>query len=129
MLPLQDLAILVLEDEFLIAMDIEEACRANGARAVTIMSRMTLGGRDPVVEDGHDAAVLDLRLAGTSTLDVARRLTERGVPFVFATGYSADDYDLSEFPGVPVVAKPFSTEELVSRLAGTVRNRPASLSG
>ena len=115
-LPLKDLAILVLEDEFLIALDIEEACRAAGARAVTIMSRLVPdGATDPVVVDGHDAAVLDLKLSGVSTLSAARALAERGVPFIFATGY--DDEHLAEFAGVPVVGKPFAASELVGTLA------------
>ncbi|RVC73273.1 response regulator, partial [Mesorhizobium sp. M2A.F.Ca.ET.046.02.1.1] len=80
---LDGLRILVLEDEFLIAMDVEQLCRDHGAAEVTI-------AREIVEIDGQalsarfDAAVVDLMLGGVSTLDFAARLRSEGVPFVFA---------------------------------------------
>jgi CheY-like chemotaxis protein len=53
------------------------------------------------------AAILDVMLSGNPTVEFARTLVQRGVPFVFATGY-ADREDLfSEFPGTPVIGKPY----------------------
>ena len=37
-----------------------------------------------------DAAVLDLNLGGVRSYPIADALTERGIPFVFATGYGED---------------------------------------
>ncbi|MGX5826250.1 response regulator [Mesorhizobium sp. 43Arga] len=113
---LDGLRILVLEDEFLIAMDVEQLCRDHGAGEVVI-------ARDLAEVDGgkiamqFDAAIVDLMLGGASTLEFAAGLRETGVPFVFASGYSdADEIKLS-FPGVRLVTKPYSGEDLVEAVA------------
>jgi CheY-like chemotaxis protein len=110
---LTDLRILVLEDEYLIAMDVEHLCLEQGAAAVTIARSLE------EVEAGasFDAAVLDLMLSGHSTLDFADELKERGVPFVFASGYG-DRKDIAvRFPGVPIVVKPYAGADLIEALA------------
>ena len=61
-----------------------------------------------------DAAILDLNLGrGGWSYDVARRLKQKGVPFVFSSGANevADG-----FHDVPLVLKPFSTDRLVNTL-------------
>ncbi|TIR15586.1 MAG: response regulator [Mesorhizobium sp.] len=113
---LDGLRILVLEDEFLIAMDVEQLCRDHGAAEVTI-------AREIVEIDGQtlsarfDAAVVDLMLGGVSTLDFAARLRSEGVPFVFASGYSDPDEVKGSFPDIRLVTKPYSGEDLIEALA------------
>ena len=63
-----------------------------------------------------DAAILDLNLGGKDTHPVADALAARGVPFVFATGYSSrqmrpEDHDR------PVLRKPFLDKQLAAILA------------
>ena len=115
---LEGLKILVVEDEFLIAMDVEQLCRDHGASEVEI--RATL--EEELADDTtFDAAIIDVMLGGRSTLDFAGRLRERGVPFIFSTGY-ADNTDIAgRFPGVAVVGKPFSGEALISAVAAACR--------
>ncbi len=110
---LAGLRILLLEDEFLIAMDVEQLCRDNGAADVFIKKSLSeLDG--PLPE--FDVAVVDLMMSGESTLPFARRLREARLPFIFASGY-VDNIDLvSEFQGVPVVDKPYSTADLVNAI-------------
>lgn len=115
--PLLDgMRVLVLEDEFLIAMDVEQLCRDNGAGEVMI-------ARDLAEIDGlqittqFDAAIVDLMLGGASTLEFAAGLREAGVPFVFASGYSDADEIKASFPGVRLVGKPYSGEDLIQALA------------
>ena len=62
-----------------------------------------------------DAAVLDVNLAGQKVFPIADALTERGVPFVFATGYGRAGLR-EEDTGRPVVQKPYSTQELARTL-------------
>jgi DNA-binding response OmpR family regulator len=118
---LEGLKILVLEDEFLIAMDVEQLCRDHGASDVEI--RATL--EEKLDDDAtFDAAIIDVMLGGNSTLDFARRLRERDVPFIFSTGF-ADNQDIARlFPGVAVVGKPFSGETLISAVAAACRRSP-----
>src|SRR6187402_461637 len=81
---LEGLRILVLEDEFLIAMDVEQLCRDHGAVDVAVARSL-----EEIADDlAFDAAIVDLLLGGVSTFDFAARMWDVGKPFVFASGYS-----------------------------------------
>lgn len=113
---LAGLRILILEDEFLIAMDVEQLCRDHGATDVVIARELS------EIDEGQlsssfDAAVVDLMLGGVSTLDFAGQLRHAGVPFVFASGYSDSEELNVTFPGIRLVAKPYSGDDLVTALA------------
>lgn len=111
--PLAGMHVLVMEDEFLIAMDVEELCREHGAADVTIVRRLDeLGGRS--IEQEVNVAILDVMLGGTSTTDFARTLTQHRIPFVFATGYT--DFEEHLDAGVEVVGKPYSAADLIAAL-------------
>lgn len=114
---LDGLTILVLEDEFLIAMDVEHLCLEHGATAVAIASTLA----EVPAAFGFDAAIVDLMLAGHSTLDFAEELKRRGVPFVFASGYGNHEDLMFRFPRVPVVAKPYAGNDLIDALAAAYR--------
>ncbi len=122
-LPLDGLRILILEDEFLIAMEVEQSCRDYGAADVRICRAIDEIGAATDGSFDFDAAVVDLRLGEATSLDFARTLFDAGRPFVFATGYS-DPLEMSaSFPGVPVVTKPYLGSDLVEALADTVHRR------
>ncbi len=112
---LAGLRILVLEDEFLIAMDVEQLCRDHGAVDVSIIRSLT--DLDAHVATEFDGAIVDLMLGGVSTLDFAEGLTKGGVPFVFASGYSDLEEIGRRFPGVTLVSKPYAGDDLVRALA------------
>lgn len=111
--PLAGLTILVLEDEYLIAMDVEHLCLEHGAASVTIARELN------EVPDAFkfDAAIVDLMLSGQSTVDFAAGLRERNVPFVFASGYGEREDIASRFPGVAIVTKPYAGGDLMEALA------------
>lgn len=113
---LDGLRILVLEDEFLIAMDVEQLCRDHGAADVTI-AREIAEVEGEALPSRFDAAVVDLMLGGVSTLDFASRLRSEGVPFVFASGYSDSDEVKDSFPDIRLVAKPYSGDDLIEAVA------------
>ena len=69
----------------------------------------------PTVE--FNAAILDVNLDGQEIYPVADILTERGLPFVFVTGYG--ERSLPEpYRGRPALQKPFQAEQLKTTLAG-----------
>lgn len=118
--PLAGSSILILEDEFLIAMDIEQICLDRGALETHIVHQLEQLDRK-LIEDGRfDAAILDLRVGGQSTIPIARMLDGRGIPFVFATGMGRIEEIDAAFPGVAVVGKPYSGDELVGSLAEAI---------
>ncbi len=117
MAPLLDgLRILVLEDEALIAMDVEQLCLEHGASHVTVLGDLAEISAEAAAT-GFDAAILDLMLGGVSTLDFARQLRDREVPFVFASGYSGTEELKQAFPDVTLVNKPYSGIDLVEAVA------------
>ena len=59
-----------------------------------------------------DAAMLDMNLNGTKSFPVADKLAELGVPFIFATGYNAQDMR-DGYGNRPVLKKPIRYQELV----------------
>ena len=77
---LAGLHVLVLEDEFLIAMDVEQLCRDYGAENVVIVRSLAESGQ--VFATEFDAAIIDVLLDGVSTLEFAARLRDDNVPFV-----------------------------------------------
>jgi CheY-like chemotaxis protein len=116
---LSGLRVLVLEDEFLIAMDVEQLCRDHGAADVVI--KRSIAELEPeAAVDEFDVAIIDLMLSGVSTLPFAERLRKRNRPFVFASGY-VDAVEIADaFPGVPIVSKPYSGIDLVEAVAAAV---------
>mgnify|MGYP001160564125 CR=1 FL=1 len=125
-LPLVGLRVLVMEDEFLIAMDVEQLCRDHGAAEVVLVRTLDGLRSGPAAEAAFHAAILDVTLAGCSTLAFAAGLAERGVPFIFATGYAETEGLFDAFPGVPVVGKPYAGGALIEALAGAIARARAS---
>jgi len=123
---LDGLHILLVEDEYLIAMDVEAICLDHGAADVTLVSRPS----DLDQPIGNiDTAILDLMLDGESTLDFAARLQTSGIPFIFASGHSMNEEMQARFPGARLVAKPYSGEDLVNALVAAGRRTPPQSTG
>jgi DNA-binding response OmpR family regulator len=113
--PLQAWRILLVEDEFLIARDMAVQLRKAGAEVlgpapdVDTALRLLADGAAP------DAAILDVSLRGTRSFPVANALRDRGVPFVFATGFE-DPAMFADYPEVPRCTKPVNFPRLVEAL-------------
>jgi CheY-like chemotaxis protein len=119
-MPLPDpteLRLLVVEDETLIALELEDLLAELGHRVVEVCGTVP---RALALVDRHadelDAAILDANLGGTSAAAIARLLEERQVPFVFASGYTADDLRSLGLDG-PRIGKPYRKQEIASALA------------
>ena len=105
----------VLDDEFLIALDIQQILERAGASHVASVASaaeaIEVLGREPK----FDLAVLDVKLGGPeqNSLDVAVLLQTQGVPFVFLTGMRVDDVHAKKFPNAPVIEKPYDATALL----------------
>ena len=105
----------VLDDEFLIALDIQQILERAGASHVASVASaaeaIEVLGREPK----FDLAVLDVKLGGPeqNSLDVAVLLQTQGVPFVFLTGMRLDDVHAKKFPNAPVIEKPYDATALL----------------
>ncbi len=104
---------LVIEDELLIALDIQQELEAAGAREVVCAA--TLEEAASALRGLHfDLGLLDLRLGNSETsLPVARALEDAGTPFVFLTGAPGDTAEIAVF-GRPILEKPFLAHALMT---------------
>jgi CheY-like chemotaxis protein len=102
---LEGLSVLVVEDEAPIALQLEDMLVELGCTVVGPASRVAQA-LQLLNDEEVDAAVLDVNIAGELVYPVADELTNRGLPYIFATGYGASG--LTEtYRGRPVLEKPF----------------------
>jgi CheY-like chemotaxis protein len=110
--------ILVVEDETLIALEIEDALEALGCEVVgpvsTLQRALELAQRGAL-----DGAILDVTVRGGKTYAVAELLLARGIPFLFASGQSDWTFP-PEMRLCPSLAKPFTAVELREHLQSLV---------
>jgi DNA-binding NtrC family response regulator len=114
---LQGLRVLVVEDETLVAMLLEDMLADHGCEVAATASRIAQAMEyigDESLE--IDAAILDVNLAGEPSFPLAQALAERGVPFVFATGYGSGGLP-EAWRSRPTLQKPFSHDEVGRMLA------------
>jgi len=109
---------LVLDDEFLIALDIQQILESAGAASVVSVSNAA--DALAAIRRGlrFDLAVLDVKLSGAaeSGVTVAAALAEHGTAFVFLTGMRGEAEHTRQFPQAPVVDKPYAAEALLEVL-------------
>jgi len=105
--------ILVVEDEMLVAMMLEDMLTDIGYRVVKA-SRLTKAASLAATAD-IDCAILDVNLDGETSYPVANALRQRGIPFLFSTGYNAASLNES-YREFPVLAKPYSPQDLQQAL-------------
>ena len=111
---LRDRPVLLVEDEFLIAMEMEFSLTDAGGHilgpAKTVAEAMSL-----IDANLPALAVLDYRLLGGETsLPLAEALDARGVPFLFHTGNATEEELHALHPDAPVLTKPTTTAQLIS---------------
>ena len=87
-LPLLGLSVLVVEDDYFIAIEMCGALRAAGADVIG-PARDIETGLAALRGDPIDCAVLDINLRGRMAFEIATALRARGIPTIFATGYDA----------------------------------------
>lgn len=113
--------VLVVDDEPIVAMDIEAALLDNGVEVVgpagSVESAQAL-----IDAGGFHAALLDVNLGGRKVDELAAALTRLGIPFAFLTGYERKDLPQA-FRQAPMLAKPFSRAEVIAMLGDLLKQR------
>jgi DNA-binding response OmpR family regulator len=114
--------ILVVEDNPLIAWDLEVILRRAGCTVVGPCG--TISTAFEVCRTDLDAALLDLSVDGEMIAPLADALSEANVPIIFVTGCSARAVPVRH-QRHPVVIKPFQAKDILAVLASTVADRSA----
>jgi two-component SAPR family response regulator len=118
---LKDLQILVVEDEFLVALEVEEALEHMGCKIVGPFAKLNkaveAAQRSPL-----DGAVLDINLNGEMVYPLAELLENLSIPFVFITGYTAADLP-ERFRAFRRLTKPLDANAL-RRAFLDIRHKP-----
>ncbi len=102
--------VLVIEDESMVMMLLQDMVVDIGCVVAGAASRIA-DATEKARSLAFDIAILDVNLNGERTFPVAEVLAERGVGFVFATGYGTASLP-APFAGRPVLQKPFQQQDL-----------------
>ena len=111
--PLLGRSVLIVEDEPLIALELQNALCLAGA---SILAATNI--KDALQLIGHariSAAIVDVNLGGRDCSDVCAALTKSSIPFMFYTGYSTADA-LPAWPDAPAVRKPAQGATMVDTI-------------
>ena len=110
--------ILVVEDEFLIAMELESTLRRGGYQVLGPAPSVRVA-LELLQRDRPDAAVLDVNLAGERVTPVAEVLRSMSIPFILASGYGAADLNADRvLRAATNIGKPSVAERLLRELSG-----------
>ncbi len=112
-------SVLVVEDEFIIALDLSETVRdlghkvegpyANGDHALIAIG-----------ENLPDVAILDVMAADGEVFPLADVLTEAGVPIIFHSGHVTQRDIAERYPGAMAAQKPCPPSELIDMIEKAV---------
>jgi DNA-binding response OmpR family regulator len=107
--------VLLVEDDFCEARDTQQALQHAGAKVLGPFGDAESALRSLVASD-PSCGILDVRLSSGNCFDVAFALRDKGVPFMFLTGF-----DLGVMPAdlarVPVLQKPLEYRSMLSLAA------------
>lgn len=106
--------ILIVEDEFLLAMDLQSLLNDIGYKNIDLANDVSrafelLDTASPTF------AILDVNIGRDPVFPVAEKLASRDVPFVFLTGLSREKLPV-EWQSYPVLSKPINGTALVSAM-------------
>jgi DNA-binding response OmpR family regulator len=110
--------VLIVEDEALIAMDIESLVERAGYRVLGAVSNVQ-EGLAVVEREKPTVAVLDINLGRSNVFKLADALTNLGTAIIFVTAHSQQVIP-DAHKHCAVVAKPFLPETLLAAIAQCV---------
>lgn len=116
------LRVLIVEDEALLALDLEDILVDAGCKVVAVAARLEQA-LEVCASAEFDLALLDMNLAGERIDPVARLVNDRGIPIVFVTGYG--NRTLPQGVTAPLVDKPYTASKLLPLIAAIAERRRA----
>jgi PAS domain S-box-containing protein len=118
--------ILVVEDEALVALQLQSDLESAGYRVVG-PARSLERGLELAVEEGIDAALLDVSLGRNTSAPIAEALIARKIPLAFVTGYSDRTMLPAGLRSVPTLNKPYVADEIRALLGRLLSHRSSEI--
>jgi DNA-binding response OmpR family regulator len=109
-------AILVVEEQPMIALDVKAALEGAGA---TVVWKSVQDAAETVEQQNFSAAILDLRPGSNDHRPIARELRKRSIPFLFYSTHQPED--VTTVRGAPVVLKPARADDIVKSVVLLLR--------
>jgi DNA-binding NtrC family response regulator len=97
--------VLIVEDEFFLANDLQTAVASLEADVMALVGDLG-DARAQIARGGFDVCTLDIELHGDKTFSLADELQRQEIPFVFTTGYGPQIIPM-RFADVTRWEKPF----------------------
>jgi CheY-like chemotaxis protein len=116
--PLSGLSVLIVEDEFLIAIEAQQIVEDAGAAVAHPVNSVDAARAFLATGSCVDVAILDMRLGNEDGRALMNDLTDKAIPFVIASGL------VLEYSGpAKVLMKPYRDIDLIEALRLTAAGR------
>lgn len=117
---LQGLTVFVVEDEALVALNLEDMLSDLGCTIVGPAMRVATARQMLSEAFEADIAILDVNVAGEVVFPVAEELASKGIPIIFATGYGQAGLP-EAWHGNTILQKPYTMDDVCGSLMKAVR--------
>lgn len=116
--------VLVVEDEFIIALDLSETVRDLGFK---VEGPYADKENAFIAIDRHmpDCAILDVKTADGEVYPLADALADAGVPIIFHSGHIASSDITERYPQARACSKPCPPDRLIMMISGALEDSPA----
>ena len=117
---LNGVKVFVVEDESLVAMQLEDMLDDLGC--LVVGTAMRVSGAHRLIDSGIeiDVAILDVNIGGETVYPVAERMREAGIPIVFATGYGRCGVE-ERWHDCPILQKPYTIQQIEASIGQVLR--------
>ncbi|MEO0413788.1 MAG: response regulator [Verrucomicrobiota bacterium] len=124
----RELRVLVVEDDFIVARNLEVTLKRRGFNPAAVCHSLD-SAYDILSKEEFDIALLDIRLGPSNGgIDLAAHIKEeKGIPVIFVTGYSEDTvYEIArQVRPAGYIRKPFGDAELAACIEAAIERSSA----
>lgn len=122
----QGVKVLVVEDELLVALNLETLLLEAGCHVIGPIGSLP-AALEASESEMADLAILDINLRGEQVFPVAERLLDRGIPLIFCSGYADTSAVPDRFGTCVKLGKPYSAVEITEAMRRVLGAREPDL--
>ena len=117
--------VLVVEDEFIIALDLSETVRDLGFKVEGPFADKE-NAFIAIDQQMPDCAILDVKTADGEVFPLADALVDAGVPIIFHSGHIVTDDIAERYPQARSCSKPCPPDRLITMISGALEDAEAA---